>query len=538
MTASHLVSVPRPNAMADDSHLSAVPTQPMLNLAGAALAHAQSQPAAPALIVGDRTWTYAGLGEVTTRVGGWLRASAGNAPRVGILASRSLETYAGILGAACAGGTYVPINPRQPAARIASILERARLSALIVDAAAAAHLADSRIRGSLPPHVLTSVSPDATGDASSAGFPVPVASDHAAYIMFTSGTTGVPKGVVVTAGNVACFLSAVREQYGIHPGDRAGQFCETSFDVSVFEMFAAWAGGACVVVVPESQLMAPAGFIRREKLTVWTSVPSVIAMLSRMKMLDAGMFPSLRVSFFIGEALPAKAARDWQAAAPASVVDNQYGPTEATVACTVQRVADPLLETPGRGTVAIGRPYPEMEAEVVGEGGRFLSDGEIGELALSGPQLAAGYLDDDEQTARRFPELDHPRLGRRRWYRTGDLAYRDEAGVLHCLGRTDHQVKIMGHRVELEDLEAHLRAASGTDAVTAIAWPVVSGNAAGVAAFVCGANVPVAAIRDRLRELVPPYMVPRRIVEVDELPRSANGKIDRAALGAMLDETR
>ena len=502
-----------------------------MNLADAVFRHALATPEAPALAIGDHTWTYAELRDAAAAVAGQF-GSTGTAPRVGVLASRSFATYAGILGIACAGGTYVPINPKQPGRRISSILSRAGLSALVVDDGAAAHLGDPELRAALPPNVLTSI-PVAPRSTTT---PEKVGPEHPAYVMFTSGTTGVPKGVVVPAAAVAHFLAAMRERYGISGRDRCGQFAEASFDLSVFEIFAAWDGGACLCVVPESQLMAPAAFIRREKLTVWTSVPSVIAMLSRMRLLEPNLFPTLRISFFIGEALSSKAAREWQAAAPSSVVDNHYGPTEAAVACTVQRVSEPIVETPGRGTVAIGRPYDGMHAAIVDEAGAFLGDGESGELALSGPQLADGYLDDDAHTARRFPTLEHPALGRRRWYRTGDLAMQDAGGILHWLGRTDHQVKIHGHRVELEDVEAHLRTASGTDAVAALAWPVSDGAASAIAAFVSGANASPAQIRGRLRTLVPPYMVPRLVVEIDELPLTANGKVDRHALRARLDE--
>jgi acyl-CoA synthetase (AMP-forming)/AMP-acid ligase II len=306
--------------------------------------------------------------------------------------------------------------------------------------------------------------------------------------------------------------------------------------VSVFEMFAAWDGGASLHVVPESKLMAPAGFIRRQALTVWTSVPSVISMLLKMKLLEPGMFPALRVSFFIGEALPVASAQTWQEAAPNSVVDNQYGPTEATVAFTVQRLTDPAPETPGRNTMAIGRPYAGLEAGIVGPDGGFLPAGEIGELALYGPQIAAGYLDDPEQTARRFPVLDHPRLGSGRWYLTGDMAFCDERQVLHCLGRIDNQVKVMGHRVELEDVEAHLRAVCGTDAAAAIAWPVENGIALGIVAFVCGAKLAPPDIRERLRDRVPSYMLPRQVFVLDSLPLSTHGKIDRKALQSMVGE--
>lgn len=517
-----------------------------LNLADGVNRHADERPSAPALSIEGRVWTYGELRTGAARVAARLEASlaAGRTRRVGILASRSLATYAGILGAAWAGGTYVPLNPKQPAARLASILRRAGLDAIVVDAAGGVHLADEAVRSVLPACVLRDVEdagsdPDAAAEVpatKASDSPRAVAPDHPAYVMFTSGTTGVPKGVVVTAANVAHFLSVVRRRYAIGPGDRVGQFCETSFDVSVFEMFAAWDGGACLCVVPDAQLLAPAGFLRREAITVWTSVPSVIAMLARMKLLEPGLFPALRASFFIGEALPVPSALAWQAAAPSSVVDNQYGPTEATVACAVQRLGDSVVETPGRGTVAIGLPYDGMHAAIV-EDGEFLSDGSIGELALSGPQLAACYLDDAEQTARRFPTLEHPALGLTRWYLTGDFAFRDSDGILHCLGRTDHQVKIMGHRVELEDLEAHLRAASGTDAVAAVARPAAGGTATTLAAFVSGAAKSPAEIRERLRELVPPYMLPRRVVALDALPLSTNGKVDRHALVALLDET-
>lgn len=541
----------RTAASSDDPDVARVPVMPSideeaLNPASGVFRFACERPDSVALVVDDRRHTYGELALAAARVGAWLRASVRDldaAPRIGVLASRSFETYAGILGSAWAGFTHVPLNPRQPSSRLASILDQARLSALVVDERGAMHLAHEAVRERLPGQVLAPDVPAAVGttrwkelpvvDVASA--PAAVSRDHPAYVIFTSGTTGVPKGVTVTTGNLAHFLANIRVQYAIGPDDRVGQFCEPSFDLSVFEIFAAWDGGASLHVVPESSLISPAGYIRREELTVWASVPSVITVLSRMKMLAPGMFPSLRASVFIGEALLVESARAWMEAAPNSVVDNHYGPTEATVACTVQRVTDPVVETPGRGTVAIGVPYAGMEVDIVGADGRFLGTGETGELALHGPQVADGYLGDPALTARRFPTLEHPRLGASRWYLSGDLGVRDANGVLHCLGRLDHQVKILGHRVELEDLEAHLRGASGSDEVAAVAWPLRGATATGIVAFVCGASATTGGIRERLKELLPHYMVPRRVIEVDALPLSSNGKVDRKALLAMLE---
>lgn len=523
-----------------------------LNLVAAVFRFAQTQPSAPALVVEERSYSYAELAQAAANVAAWIRSlptAADGSRRIGILASRSFDTYAGILGAAWAAATYVPLNPQQPTSRLASVLGQARLHALLVDAGASPKLQSEVVRAAAPAHVLvrptaadaqTVANPntsswDALAPANPSAGPAPVRSDHPGYVIFTSGTTGVPKGVVVSAGSLAAFLKTIREVYAIGPGDRVGQFCATSFDLSVFELFAAWDGGACLHVIPESRLLAPARFIREHELTVWSSVPSVISILQRMKLLRPGSFPSLRLSFFIGEALPTSAAQAWQAAAPNSVVDNHYGPTEATVACTMQRLLDPPVETPNRATLAIGRAYAGMETGIVDAAGSFLPDGQTGELALHGAQVATGYLHDSEQTERRFPVLRHPELGATRWYLTGDLAYRDTDGILHCLGRLDHQVKINGHRVELEDLEAHLRSASGTAEVAAIAWPVRDGHASGIVAFVVRPDVAVGEIRDRLRELVPPYMVPRRILDVDVLPLSVNGKVDRKALQVLVE---
>jgi amino acid adenylation domain-containing protein len=520
-----------------------------LNLCSSLYAHANANPRGVALTAGGREFSYEELAVEAAGVGAWLlslRLRDDRPPRVGILAGRSLECYAGILGTAWAGGTFVPLNPRLPSARLAAILQLAGLDAVVADRKGCEHFA--ALAPNLPSHVLlgrglaadlpeANVSPwESAGERSLLHTPPrPVPDDHPVYVIFTSGTTGVPKGVVVTAGNVAHFLSCIAVQYHLSPQDRVSQFSETSFDVSIFEMFASWAGGASLHVVPEALLMAPAGFIREQQLTVWSSVPSVIRILTRMKHLKPGVFPSLRISYFAGEGLPVAAARAWQAAAPASIVDNQYGPTEGTITCIHQLLTEPPIETPGRGMLAIGKPYPGMSAGILSPDRQFMQPGEQGELALCGPQVAAGYLDDPQQTARRFPTLDHPQLGRSRWYLTGDLATCDRDGNFHHLGRVDHQVKVMGNRVELEEVEAHLREICGTEEVAAVAWPLIDGNPVGIVAFICGGRLSTATARETLARRVPGYMVPRRLLMIEALPLSTNGKVDRKQLITLLD---
>jgi acyl-CoA synthetase (AMP-forming)/AMP-acid ligase II len=251
-----------------------------------------------------------------------------------------------------------------------------------------------------------------------------------------------------------------------------------------------------------------------------------------MKMLPPGAFPLLRYSLFVGEPLTVASAAEWQAAAPVSVVDNLYGPTEATVVCLGQRFCDSSPITRGRATVAIGAPFRGTEAAIVDGELRFLPAGDEGELVLSGPQLARGYLGDPAQTSARFPTI-----GGRTWYRTGDLAYRDLGGAFHHLGRMDHQVKVLGNRIELEDVEAHLRAVCGCDLVAAVAWPLEEGSARGIVAFVSGTTRSSREIAEGMRRRVPAYMVPSRVEHVESLPLGATGKIDRAALARRLEKS-
>ena len=514
------------------------------NLADPFYESACSCPQNLALSVGDRQWTYAALREQVQPVASWLRThSHSDAPRVGVLASRSLETYLGILGTCWAGGTYIPLSPKYPEERLLQHFDRVELDALVVDASGATLLTDRVLsrapRNILLPGVASSAERalengtririsgrDALPRFARNDQPIEVSTEHTAYIIFTSGTTGIPKGVMIPAGAVAHFLDAMQAQYGVEPTDRVAGVTEITFDLSVFDIFATLKFGAVLLVVPPTQMMAPSSFIQKQNPTIVFTVPSIAANLQRMKMLAPNSLPSLRYSFFAGEPLPVASASLWKAAAPNSVVDNLFGPTEATVVCIGQRFHGPENATPKRGVVATGRVFPGMEAATVDPASlRFLSDGEQGELLLSGPQLSSGYFGDAETTQKRYPTL-----AGKRWYRTGDLAYRDSAGVFHHLGRIDNQVKVLGLRVELEEIEAHLREIYGTDSVAAIAWPVEHGSASGIVAFVSGIGADDPSLRTQMKKRLPSYMVPSSIRHIESIPLNANGKIDRKVL--------
>jgi len=526
-----------------------VSTRTNYNLASPFYENSVTNPQALALLVGETRYSYGELGNLARRISGWIgQRSGGASGKVGILASRTIEAYAGVLGTLWSGAAYVPIKPNTPEGRLISILQQTKLDALIADQAGLDLLSD-RVLEHAPGRIL--FGPGAKPSQSALRFPgvdfqsftdladegpdqpISVAGDALAYIIFTSGTTGTPKGVMIETESVVQFIEIMDQRFGFSADNRMAEASELTFDASVFDMFMAWSVGAGLYVVPASQLMAPAKFIRDHELTIWFSVPSTASFMGRMKMLTPGAFPSLRVSIFAGEALTVATAQAWQIAAPNSIVENFYGPTEVTVDCIAQRLEDPPYVTRNRGTLAIGTVFPGIRAGIVDADLNFLPPDKEGELVVAGRQVARGYFQDPELTAARFPTL-----GGTRWYRTVDLAFEDSSGKFHHLGRIDNQVKILGNRVELEEVEAHLREFLGIDMVAAVAWPLTDGRAAGIVAFHCAQGVTRDQVREEMKKRVPDYMVPQRVHQLDTLPLGSSGKIDRKALVRLLDETK
>ncbi|MGA8233377.1 MAG: amino acid adenylation domain-containing protein [Candidatus Acidiferrales bacterium] len=507
----------------------------------------------PALVVDGDKLSYRELSDQARAIAtAILNFEQDRFPLTALLAHRSVTAYAGVLGILASGRGYVPLNPKFPLERTRSMLHLAGCTTLVVGRESVSQL--PKLLGGLE-RPLTVILPDVSSQVdlsagrsdhrlifrnqipAGCGFPFPteLEADAIAYLLFTSGSTGVPKGVPIYHRNVRSYIEYVCDRYEVTELDRFSQEFDLTFDLSVHDMFVCWERGACLYCVPEKSVMAPAKFIRENELTMWFSVPSVIGLLSRMRLLPTNCFPKLRCSLFCGEPLTAMYADLWMRATPNSVLENLYGPTETTIAISSYRWD--AARSPKEcinGIVPIGWPFTGQTARLIGDDHQTMPPGETGELCLSGSQVTTGYWNNPEKTREQFIQLAE--TGKTLWYRTGDLVRRDERSCLYYLGRMDQQIKIRGYRVELQEIEAILRKVCNTDQVVCVPWPVHNGTVDGVVAIISGEKfLDPDGVLNRCSELLPPYMVPSRIYSVEHLPLNANGKIDRSKLADLIE---
>lgn len=504
-----------------------------------------------AISISGKEVTYADLAHRAMSLSATVRRASPSTevPLTAVLAYRSETAYAAILGALLAGHGYVPLNPTFPIDRTRLMLERSKCRSLIVDARSEPQLEKLLAGVSLP---LMIICPDETdiaelaeklpkkhqvvgaaGLADAQQWRLPNSDVNSiAYLLFTSGSTGQPKGVVVSHANVLHYVNYVTKRYGIANSDRLSQTFDLTFDLSAHDLFVTLGSGACLCVPTQKQMIKPGAFINEARLTAWFSVPSTAIFMRRLGELKPGLYPHLRLSLFCGEALPVEVARDWSAAAPNSIIENIYGPTELTIGCTAYRWDNRTSPAEcEQGIVPIGEAFEDMEALIVDEDLREVAVGCEGELIMTGPQLSKGYWCDEEKTKRAFVSVK----GRKGvYYRTGDRVRRSAPNrPLVYLGRLDNQIKVLGHRVELGEVEAVVRNLSGVDAVVALGWPG-GGNADRIELFLEADRFDTQPLMNQLKTKLPSYMVPRQIRVLRRFPLNPNGKYDRRALETML----
>ena len=474
----------------------------------------------------ETAYTFGEMLETARRIGSALaaRVDTAKAP-VAVYLEKSAHCVAAYFGALCCGAFYCPIDAEMPLERIRLIMGVLQPRAVITTAALA-----ENARAAAPEAEILFFGDLAAADVNAAALAAlqeTVTENDPAYVLFTSGSTGVPKGVLLPHRVLIRYLEWLDQQFDLGPDDVFGNQAPLYFDISTHDIYGTAYFGACMEIIPPHLFSFPVKlveYLNERRVTTFLWVPSAMSSVARLKTFRAAKPLYLRAIMFAGEVLPRKQLDYWVENLPDAVYANLYGPTE-TFVCTgyLRRGGEPEDEP-----LPIGKAITDSEALVLTEDGREALPGETGELCLRGSCLALGYYRDPTRTAESF--VQNPLHGAYpdRIYRTGDLVTKDARGDLLYVSRKDFQIKRMGYRIELGEIET---AANAVDGVEECACVYLSRRER-ITLYYEGRQLEEAALRAELERRLPKYMLPDRLVYLKALPRNANGKIDRPALKA------
>lgn len=482
----------------------------------------RNHPDRTAFCINEKKYSYRDFDETIGKIRAAIKSTGGTAKNVGLVANDDIETYASIFALWAEGLAYVPLHPHQPVDRSMEVISQANIdtviSSIVKDVFAGVKLIHSSTLGNDKPGSATAF--------------VNANDDALAYILFTSGSTGKPKGVPITRGNIGAFMKSFFEAgFQVTAEDRCLQCFDLTFDVSVQSYLTPLCKGACVYTIPHDQIKYSYvyGLMEDHQLTFSVMAPSMVRYLRPY--FDEIHSEHMRYCIMTAEASPLELIKEWSACIPNAEIFDFYGPTEATIYCTYYKF-DRENSKQLNGMLSIGKAMNGLTAIITDENRKEVPDGNKGELCISGPQLTPGYWNNPEKNAEVFFELDQHGT-KTRYYKTGDLCYKDPDGDIMYSGRLDFQVKIQGYRIELGEIEHHARESmSGKNAI-AVAFQNQTGNTE-IALFVEAKATDTSALNEYLKSKMPYYMVPTKIICHEEFPLNTNGKVDRNKLKLLI----
>ena len=514
---------------------------------------AAKYPDKDAIAFKDDKMTYAELEKESNQLAYSLAEEGiGRGERVGIYMNRSIASIVGVFGILKAGATYVPIDPLCPHNRLKYIVEKCGIRFVLTSREKLTNIAQvfpssSPLRGILVMNGLDADMPSLGSSvlidwrevrkaAEDRGPRTNGVDTDLAYILFTSGSTGNPKGVMLSHLNSLTFVNSAHDFFQPTEDDRFSHVCPLHFDMSVFDLYVAFKAGATVVIIPETTAIFPvklAEAIAKNKISIWNSVPSALSLLAAYNNLESHDLTSLRMIFFAGELFPLKYLRRLREAIPGARFCNLYGQTEAN-SSTYYWVEQ--LPEDARTSLPMGRPLPNFDVFALDEAGRQVTEpGQEGELYVRASTVAMGYWGEAEKTEKAFvknplrPDMDE------KVYKTGDLVHLDSDGNYVFLGRKDHMIKSRGYRIEIGEIETVL--CDHPEIRNAVVIPVpdeLIGNRISVIVVpLSPGGISREEILQHCARQLPKYMMPEIIEFRDSLPVTSSGKIDRKKLSSV-----